>query len=104
MRKLFLSFFVLLLFVCCGDDDKYDYPITGSIECPIKSGNIMADIAPRWVGDCGTKITNGMKRCPRCKTSVVYIKALNYEIHQGIVNGENTEKIRSRLRSIDVDR
>ena len=100
MKSLLLASFVLLLFSSCGgdqygDNEKYDYPITGHFVCP------MEDI-DRWVGECGTKITDSMKRCPKCNTSARYIKALKKEINTSVKRGESLNEMQDRIRSIDV--
>lgn len=99
---LLLSLLALVgaLLVGCGDDEKYEYPITGSIECPMRDDGETGLF--RFVGECGYKITNGMKRCPRCNTSVKYIKALEKEFHIGVTKGEDLDEIQDRLDSINV--
>ena len=90
----------MLFFASCGDDEEYDYPIRGSIECPMDDSGEGGSF--RWEGECGTTITDSMTRCPKCKTSVRYIKALEKEMHIGVKNGESLDEIQDRLRSIDV--
>jgi hypothetical protein len=105
MKSLLLASFVLLLFSSCGgdqfgDNEKYDYPITGYITCPMDAGGPSGSY--RWEGECGTKITDNMKICPKCNTSVRYIKALEKEVNISVRRGEGPEELMDRIKSIDV--
>lgn len=106
MKSLLLASFVLLLFSSCGggdqygDNEKYDYPINGHIICPMDDQGETG--SHRWQGECGTKLTDSMKVCPKCNTSVRYVKALKKEIRTSVMRGESVDEMQDRLRSIDV--
>ena len=102
MKSLFYFLFAIFLFASCGKDEEYDYPISRSLFCPMDDYGRNGQM--RWEGECGTKITDSMTRCPKCKTSVKYIKALEKEMFNAVKNGESIKQIQKRLRSIDVEK